>query len=105
MSKPSPFEEALLLSLGAAATARDSLSDFIDYLVKEGKTATTDREKIRKELESKGQMEYRKMQKVYEQSVHAALRAMDIPNRKEFEALKREVAKSKKHRHSKKGRG
>ncbi|MFA5800650.1 MAG: hypothetical protein WC840_06910 [Candidatus Peribacteraceae bacterium] len=104
MSKPSPLEEALFLSLGAAATARERLTDFIDYLIKEGKTTTTDRRKLQKQLETKGRKEYRKMRQVYEQSVQSALRTMGIPTRKEFEALRREMTTSKTRRRSAKGR-
>lgn len=104
MPKSSPFEEALFLSLGAAATARERLTDFLDYLIKEGKAATTDRRKLQKQLEAKGQREYRKMKQVYEQSVQSALKTMGIPTRKEFEALRREMAKPKSRRRSAKGR-
>ena len=104
MSKPSPVEQALFLSLGAAATARERLTDFIDYLIKEGKAATTDRDKLMKQLNVKGEAEYKKMKKTYENAIHATLKAMDIPTRKEFEALRREVKTHARRPHPKKTR-
>lgn len=104
MSKPSSVEQALFLSLGAAATARERLTDFIDYLIKEGKAATTDRDKLMKQLHAKGETEYNKMKKTYESAIHASLKAMDIPTRKEFDALRKEVKAHARHHHTTKKR-
>ena len=104
MSKPSPVEQALFLSLGAAATARERLTDFVDYLIKEGKSATTDRDKLMKQLNVKGEAEYKKMKKTYENAINASLKAMDIPTRKEFEALRKEVKAHAIYHRSKKAR-
>ena len=104
MSKSSPVEQALFLSLGAAATARERLTDFIDYLIKEGKSATPDRDKLMKQLNVKGEAEYKKMKKTYESAINASLKAMDIPTRKEFEALRKEVKAHAIYHRSKKAR-
>lgn len=93
MSKKPILEDAFILSLGLASIVKDRAADFVEFLVKEGKLAVKDRQKLRNQLASQGEKEFRMMKKVYEKSLATALKAMNVPTRKEFNALKKKVDK------------
>lgn len=90
-SKRSATEDLFYFGLGLASLAKDQLETVSSALMKEGKLLTTDKKKFKKEMETKGQYLYTKMQKEMEKTAAAVLKKMDIPSRKEFESLKRQV--------------
>lgn len=68
-------------SLGLAVLAKDQVEAVASALVKEGKLLAKDKGKFKKGLETKGQ-----------DLMTAVWKNLDVPSRKEFEALKRQVA-------------
>ncbi|OGH73756.1 MAG: hypothetical protein A3C90_01145 [Candidatus Magasanikbacteria bacterium RIFCSPHIGHO2_02_FULL_51_14] len=99
-AKPVKIEDALLVGLGAAGVARERATDFFEYLIKEGKLAVKDKQKLRKKLTTKGEKELHMMTKVYESAVKSVLHTLNIPTRSEFEALKRRVGPKRKSKKS-----
>jgi len=84
-------EDALYVGLGVASMAKDYFEDFLDFLQKEGKMMKKDRAGMSGKLKSAGKQEYDRMEKMYQTGVEKALKAMNIPTRKEFNALKAKV--------------
>lgn len=90
------LQESLALGMGVAAVAKERAEDFIEYLAKEGKTAIKDQGRMRARLMARGEKEYAAMARGYDNAVRKALRALNVPTRSEFEALKRKVEGKKK---------
>lgn len=90
------MQESLELGLGVASVARERAEEFVEYLAKEGKSAIRDQAKLRARLVARGEKEYRAMARGYENAVRKVLKAMSVPTRSEFEALKRKVEEKKK---------
>ncbi|KKW33134.1 MAG: hypothetical protein UY76_C0008G0007 [Candidatus Uhrbacteria bacterium GW2011_GWA2_52_8d] len=89
---PSAAEELFHLGLGLASLAKDQLETISSALMKEGKLLAKDRKRFKKDLETKGQLLYQQMLREMEKTNRTVLKKMNIPSRKEFEALKRQVA-------------
>lgn len=96
--KKTATEELFYFGLGLASLAKDQLEIVASALMKEGKLLTKDKEKFKQEIETKGQDLFSKMKREMEKTTDVVLKKMNIPSRKEFEALKRQVAS----KHSKK---
>lgn len=68
-------EELFYFGVGLASLAKDQLESF-----------------SKKDLSAKGRELYKKMQREMQEMNAALLKKMNIPSRKEFEALKRQVS-------------
>lgn len=95
MEKKIGLDEALLVGLGVAAMAKEQAEDFLNFLRKEGRLASKDQAKLRKQLVARGEKEYRAMTKGYGAAVKRTFEILNVPTRSEFEALKRKVEKKK----------
>lgn len=90
------LEDAFLMSLGLASMAKERAAEVLEYMVKEGRLAAKDQAKLQKRLVAQGEKEYQAMRRSYEASLGTALKALNVPTRKEFEALKKKVEKRRK---------
>ena len=88
---PSTTKEILHLGLGLASLAKDQLETISSALLNEGKLLAKDQKHFKKDLETKGQLLYQQMLREMEKTNRTVLKKMNIPSRKEFEALKRQV--------------
>lgn len=84
-------EEMLYTGFGLAVMAKDQLDAFTSFLVKEGKLVAKDQGKFQKDLAKKGEGAYKKMKLEMEKTMSYVLKQMNMPTRKEFDALKRKV--------------
>jgi polyhydroxyalkanoate synthesis regulator phasin len=88
-------EEIFYFGLGLASLAKDQIDTITSALMKEGKLLAKDKEKFKKNLETKGQRFYKKLQQKIEKTTIAALKEMKVSSRKEFKTLKRQVARKR----------
>lgn len=84
-------EDVFLMGLGLLSMSKDRVSDMVDFFVQEGKLAMKDQKKLKKQLLTQGGKEYKKMMGMYEKTVQSTLKVMNVPTRKEFDALKKKV--------------
>ncbi|MBF8280245.1 MAG: hypothetical protein HW383_18 [Candidatus Magasanikbacteria bacterium] len=94
--KTTSLNEAVLLSLGLAALARERAEKLISALAKEGKTAWNNQAKLRAEIAKRGEKELQALLKTAQKAADDALKMMSATTQREFNALRKKVGGAKR---------
>ena len=92
------IKQIFLAGAGLVSTSKDKAEKIAKELVKKGELAMKDKDKFIDDLVKKAEKTKKSFDKGLEATVKNILKKLDVPTRKEINALKREIAKLKKEK-------
>ena len=90
------LEKAVSLGLGALVTTKNKVKETVDELVKKGEIGQEEGKKLVGELIKRGEKSKKEIEAQIGKIVKIAIEKLDIPTRKELNAIKSEIEKLKK---------
>ncbi len=90
------IKQIFLAGAGLVSNSKDKAEKIAKELIKKGELAVKDKDSFVSDLLKKAEKTKKSFDKSLEASVKSILSKLDIPSRKEFNALKKELDKLKK---------
>jgi len=85
------IKKIFLAGIGAAALTKEKIESLLDDLIKRGEIAREDKTSLLNEMLNSIEKGRQETHKFIRKELEIALKALDIPTRSEFEALKKQV--------------
>ncbi len=90
------IKQIFLAGAGLVSTGKDKAEKIANELIKRGELALKDKDKYVNDLVSKAEKAKKSLDKGIEATVKAVLKKLEVPSKKDFNALKRQIAKLEK---------
>jgi polyhydroxyalkanoate synthesis regulator phasin len=87
------MKKAFLMSAGLAVMTTGKMKELIDELVKKGELSEKEARETLEELKEKSKQTKKEWEERIEDTIHAVMKRMNIPSRKELDELKDRLAK------------
>ncbi len=90
------IKQIFLAGAGLVSSSKDKAEKIAKELIKKGELAVKDKDSFVSDLVKKAEQTKKSFDRTLEAAVKSILKKLDIPSRKEFNALKRDLEKMKK---------
>ena len=90
------IKQIFLAGAGLVSASKDKAEKIANELIKRGELAMKDKEKFINDLTKKAEQARKSFDKSLEAAVKAILKKLEVPSKKDFNALKRQIEKLQK---------